>query len=198
LHWIAKRRITSCKLKDKNVLGEKDMIKNIIKVLAAVVVGYILGFVVGAILGGILGFIASIFFREIVYSNQTILMSTVMAILLGGITGYIATESGRRIFETSDKPILGIVFGVVIGFIVLLNHGVIYIPDPGVFDQRFYRIPVLYSSAIGHYIGTIIIPLIGIRGIIYEEMETRKRIKANEESKNELSFYKSRKTEGNK
>jgi hypothetical protein len=177
---------------------KRDMIKNIIKVLAAIVVGYILGFVVGAILGGTLGFIASIFFREIVYSNQTILMSTVMAILLGGAIGYIATEAGRRMFETPDNRILGIVAGVVIGLVVLFNHGVIYIPDPGVFDQRFYRVPVLYSLAIGHYIGTIIFPLIGIRGIIYEEMETRKRIKANEEGKNELSFYKSQKTEGNK
>src|SRR5688500_16894823 len=99
---------------------------NIIKILAAIVIGYILGFLVGAVLGGILGLITTLFFREIVFSNQTILMSTVMAILLGGISGYIAMEAGRRIFETPDKSWLGVIFGSVIGLMVLFNYGVIY------------------------------------------------------------------------
>jgi hypothetical protein len=171
---------------------------NIIKILAAILIGYILGFIVGATIGGILGLITSFFFWEIVFSNQTILMSIVMAVLLGGMCGYIAMEAGRRIFETPDKSWLGVVFGSVVGLMVLFNYGVIYIPDPSIFEQGFYIIPVAYSVDLGKYIGSIFFPLIGIRGIIYEAAETRKRIKANEESKNDLSFYKSRKTEGNK
>jgi ABC-type Mn2+/Zn2+ transport system permease subunit len=174
------------------------MIKDIIKVLTAIVVGYFLGFPVGALLGGVLGFITSIFFQEIVHSNYTVFMSFAMAIVLGGSLGYIATEAGRKIFETSDHPLFGIISGVAISFIVILYYGVVYIPDPNIFDQRFFRIPVSYGATIGQYISTILFPLIGIRGIVYEAMETRKRIKANEESKNELSFYKSRKTEENK
>jgi hypothetical protein len=178
------------------------MMGNIIKLLSAIVIGYILGFVAGRILGGFFGAIASIFFSEIISSNQTILLSIVLAILPAGILGYIATEIGRTIFETLDHPILGVAFGIAISIIVLLVHGTILIPDAGISYRWFHDIPIphpiAYGAAIGHYTGIIIFWLMGIRIIIYEEMETRKRIKFNEESKNELSFYKSRKTEENK
>src|SRR5687767_14307993 len=120
------------------------MIKNIIKVLAAIVLGYILGFAIGRMFGGILGSIASILFTEIISSNQTALVSMMIAILSGGIVGYIATEAGRKIFEFPDHPILGIMLGSVIGVIFLVNHGVIQIPDPDISNRLFYRIPILY------------------------------------------------------
>lgn len=178
------------------------MTKNFIRVLVAIVVGYIFGFIIGRILGGFLGLIATILFREIINSGQTILVSIMMALLAGGILGYIATEIGGRIFETPDHPILGIAFGIAISTIVLIIHGVIPAPDADISYRWFHNIPIpnpiVYGAAIGHYTGITLFWLTGIRIIIYEEMETRKRIKFNKESKNELSFYKSRKTKENK
>lgn len=171
------------------------MIKNIIKVLAAIVVGYILGVVIGLIAGAIIGVIMSIFFREIVSSNLTIWMSVFMAVVLGGTLSYIGTEAGIKTFETPHNSRLGIVFGSVFGLIFLSYYKVIYIPNTVTFDQGFYMAPILYGIALGQNLGSIIFPLIGVRGVIHEAAETRKRIKANEESKNELSFYKSSKTE---
>jgi LytS/YehU family sensor histidine kinase len=177
---------------------KSKMTGNFFKVLAVIVLSCIFGLFAGFVTGRIVGIIANIFVQETIEPSQAILISMVMAILVGGGLGYIATQANRRTFEIPDHPIPGIMLGLVIGFIVLLIHGVIDIPDSGIIDARSLRIPKIYGATIGSYIGAIIFPLIGIRGVIHEAKETRRRIKANEESENELSYYKNRKSEGNK
>ena len=62
-----------------------NVIGNILKVIAALIIGYLVGLLLGGILGILIGLIPSFFIREIVASNQSILMSFLLAAILGGL-----------------------------------------------------------------------------------------------------------------
>jgi hypothetical protein len=175
----------------------RNILKIIITLIAALVVGFLLGFLCGVILGLAFGLGLSLFFREIVFAHQTILMSILLSSILGGLLGWFAIQIINRFAETNDKAWAGIAAGVVVGVIVAVwLYGYIDIPDPSVFEQSFYTVPIFYSVSIGGQTGTIIFSIFGVAAVIRDAIrnhqEIRKNAKLKEESKNELSFYRSK------
>ena len=176
------------------------MIGNILKVIAAIIIGFLVGLMSGAILGIPFGLGISLFFREIVFSHQTVLMSIILSSILGALLGLFSIQIINRVAETDDKPFAGIVVGAFVGIIVaIFLYGYIDIPDPSIFEQSFYPFPIFYSVSIGSQIGAIIFPIFGaaavVRDITRTYAEIRKNKERENEQKNELSFYRSRNSE---
>jgi phosphate/sulfate permease len=172
------------------------MIGNIVKFIAAVILGFLVGLLSGMILGLGVGLALSLFFLEIVQAQQTILMSILLSAVLGGLLGLFAVQIINKATESEDKPLAGIVTGVVVGVIVaVFVYGYIDIPDPSVFEQDLYTIPMFYGVSVGGQIGAIIFPIFGaaavVREIIADYRELRKNTTPQNTDKNELSFYRS-------
>ena len=138
------------------------MIKNLAYVLIAGFGGYFIGSTIGVIAGTLFGIFLGMFFREIVYSQQTISMSILFALTLGGFLGWLAIVTSNKIYGHKGKPRFGILFGSVLGFMVILVYGVIVISDPNLFDHTFYIIPLQYGIVIGQYTGSIHYMVAGI------------------------------------
>ncbi len=145
------------------------MIGSTFKVIAALIIGYIVGFLCGFALGVLLGLAPSLFFREIVSSNQTILMSLLLAVILGGLLGSLEVQVFNKIFATSDNPLIGTLAGAILGLVlVVFVYGVLDVPSSGPFNQRFYSVPMLYSSTLGSRIGAIIFSVFGAAETVRE------------------------------
>ena len=138
------------------------MIGNILKIIATLFICYLIGLTFGFTFGIFLGGIPALFFKEIVNSNQTVLLSITLSLILGGLLGLLAMQIVNKIFEASDKPLIGILLGIAIGFIVVFFvEGVIYFPDLETFIESMHIYPIFYSGSVGTYIGAIIFPIIG-------------------------------------
>ena len=143
------------------------MIRNILMIFTTLGIGYLLGLTFGIILGIFLGGIPSLLFREIVNSNQTVLMSVTLTLILGGLLGFFAMQFVNKIFAVNDNPLIGVLLGIVVGFIVVLYvEGVIDISDPETFIKPMGIIPIIYSGKVGSEIGAIIFPIFGTTRVI--------------------------------
>jgi phosphate/sulfate permease len=172
------------------------MIGNIVKFVAAVILGFLLGLLSGMILGLGFGLALGLFFLEIVNAQQTILMSILLSAVLGGLLGLFAIRMINKVTENNDNPFAGIATGIVVGVITaVFVYGYIDIPDPSLFEQAFYTIPMFYGVSVGGQIGAIIFPIFGaaavVREIITDYRELRKNTQLQNKDKNELSFYRS-------
>ena len=146
----------------------------------------------GAVLGVLVGLIPSLFFREIVYSNQTILMCIILSLILGGLLGSFAIQISNKMFDTSDKPLLGALSGTIVGFTILFVYGVIDVPNSETFNQSFYVAPMIYSGVVGCYIGTIIFSFFNVTRVVREIIQSNIEVRNYRKRLNELSFYKSK------
>ena len=154
------------------------MIGNILKIIATLSISYLLGLTFGIIFGIFLGAIPALFFREIINSNQPVLLSITLSLILGGLLGFLAIQMVNNIFAASDKPLIGVLLGIALGFIVVFFvEGVIYLPDLETFTKPMIIYPIIYSGSVGCYIGAIIFPIIGaarvIRDILANNIEAR-------------------------
>lgn len=155
------------------------MIGNILKITAILFIGYLIGLTFGSFFGIFLGAIPALFFREIINSNQPVLLSITLSLILGGLLGFLAMQICNKIFEASDKPLIGVLLGIAIGFIVVFFvEGVIYFPDLVTLTtpMGIYHI-IIYTGIIGTSIGAIIFPIYGatrvIRDILTNNIEAR-------------------------
>ena len=169
------------------------MVKNILKIVGAVLGGLFVGLFIGVALGLVFGFVISLFFQEIVYLHQTILMSILLSVILGGLLVLISVKMLNSFLDTEDKPFGGIAAGVVVAVVVaLFIYGFVDIPDLSVFEQSFYSIPLFYSVSVGGQIGAILCPILGIIATIRSIIRLQKEEKElEEEAKNRFSFYNS-------
>jgi hypothetical protein len=143
------------------------MIGNINKIIVTLFICFLLGLTFGIIFGIFLGGIPALFFSEIIYSYQAVLLSITIALILGGLLGLLAIQLANMIFPSNDKPVIGVLLGFAIGLIVVFFiEGVIYLPDPETFNKPMHLYPIIYSGSVGSYIGTIIFSLIGVTKVI--------------------------------
>jgi hypothetical protein len=173
------------------------MLGNIGKFVAAVILGFLVGLLSGIVLGFGLGLVLSLFFLEIVLAEQTILISILLSAVLGGLLGWFAVRMINKATETNDNPLAGVATGVVVGVIIAtFVYGYIDIPDPSIFEQSFYTVPIFYGVSVGGQIGAIIFPIFGAAAVVRETITTyrefRKNTQPQNKDKNELSFYQSR------
>ncbi len=157
------------------------MIGNLLKIIGALIAGCLFGYVFGAMLGAALGAIPSLFFREIVSFNQTILMSITLSIVLGGLLAFIATQMINKLLDTDDKPFTGIIIGIVVGLVVVLFvDGVTDIRSSDKFSEYYYMWPVIYGGILGSDIGSAIFPILSaaaaVRDMKAEAANSKKRI----------------------
>ena len=163
------------------------MIGNFLKIIATLLICYFLGMTFGAIFGIFLGGIPTLFFREIVYSTQTILMSISLSLILGVLLGLLAIQLVNKVFSTSDKPLIGILLGLAVSFIyVFILDGVIDISTPELVIRPMYIIPIIYSGRAGSYIGGITFPIIGATRVILNIAASYKEARSN---KNRLEEF---------
>jgi hypothetical protein len=148
------------------------MIGKILKIIFALIIGYLVGLLSGAILGILLGLAPSLFFREIVYSNQTILMCILLSLILGGLLGSLAIQISNKMFDNNDKPFIGALVGTIVGFIIVFVYGVMDVPNPETFNQSFYVAPMIYSGVVGCYIGTIIFSIFNVTRVVREIIQS--------------------------
>jgi hypothetical protein len=166
--------------------GNSKMIRNMLKIISTLCIGYILGLTFGIIFGIFLGGIPSLFFREIVNSHQTVLMSISLALILGVLLGFFAMHLVNKIFAASDKPLIGALLGIAVSLmVVFFVEGVIDISDPEMFVKPMGIYPIIYGGILGSDIGSIVFPIIGttrvIRDILANNKETRKDDKSLEQ-----------------
>ncbi len=164
--------------------------QKISQVVIAGVIGYFFGSIFGILTGTIFGSVLALFFREIVYSYQTILMSILFAIVLGGFLGFLSVATIRKVYGTDDAPVQGMLSGAVLGLIVILGYGVIVISNPKIFSETFYVIPMIYGAGIGQYIGSINCMLIGVILTIREFVLNRVTPEKKQEFDAVSAFYK--------
>jgi len=165
-------------------------IRNILKIIATLCIGYLLGLTFGSILGIFLGGTPSLFFREIVNSNQTVLMSITLALILGGLLGYFAMQFVNKIFTANDKPLIGVLLGIVVGFIVVFYlEGVVDIPDPETFIKPMGTIPIIYSGIVGSDIGAIVFPIIATTRVIQDILTNNKTTRNNENRLEQMQIF---------
>jgi CDP-diglyceride synthetase len=155
------------------------MIGNILKITVTLFISFLIGFIFGFIFGVFLGGIPTLFFREIINSNQAVLLSITLSLILGGLLGFLALQMANNIFDARDKPLFGVLIGIAVGFIVVFFvEGVIYSPDPETFTNRMHILPIIYSSRVGTYIGAFSFPIIGatrlLRDIFAYIIESRR------------------------
>jgi uncharacterized membrane protein required for colicin V production len=157
------------------------MIGNLLKIIGTLIAGYLFGYVFGAILGAALGAIPSLFFREIVSFNQTILMSVTLSMVLGGLLAFIATKMINKLWDTDDKPFSGIIMGIVVGLVVVLFvDGVTDLQSSDNFREYYYMWPVIYGGILGTDIGSTIFAILSAtamaRDIKAEAADSKKRM----------------------
>ena len=166
------------------------MIRYILKIIATLCISYLLGLTFGSILGIFLGAIPGLFFREIVNSNQTVLMSITLTLILGVLLGLFAMHFVNKIFTASDKPLIGVLLGIVVGFIVVFFvEGVIDISDPETFIKPMIIIPIVYSGIVGSDIGSIIFPIIGTTRVIQDIFKNNKEAINNEKRLEQIQMF---------
>ena len=173
------------------------MAGNILKLLVTLIIGYFLGLFIGMISGAVLGAIPGLFFREIVNSDKTILMSIALSLISGVFIGFLATLLVNKFFSANDKPLTGALLGLVVGFIVVFFvDGVIDVSPSDAINYPFYLYPVVYSGIVGSDIGEIIFPIISairvIRSIIEDQKEAINNKKRLEEIKLSLGINSSK------
>ena len=148
------------------------MIGHITKVVFVAIAGCLLGYLYGAFLGAFLGALPGLFFREIVYVNQTILMSMALSLISGGLLGFSAVQLINKFFNASDKLLMGVLIGVTVSFIVVFYiDGVIDISSLD-FKQSSYAFPIIYGGIVGGDIGAIVFPILGVIRVVREIIET--------------------------
>lgn len=151
--------------------------RNILKIFFTLFLGFFLGLTFGIIVGIFLGAIPALFFREIVNSHQSVIMSIVLTLLLGGLIGFSAALFSNKIFDANDNPLLGVLLGILAGLItVFFGEGVIHISDPNSFGKTMNLYPIIYGGRVGSEIGSRIFPLIGlirvVRDLLAKDEET--------------------------
>jgi len=166
------------------------MIANILKIITTLTICYFIGLTFGVIFGIFLGGIPSLFFREIIFSNQTILMSIIISIILGVMLGFFAMQLVSKYFSAKAKPVIGIFLGLAVSLvIVFIFEGVIDISDPALINQPMSIIPIIYSGIVGSYIGAIMFPLIGAYRVILDLVASYKEERSNKNGLTELQKF---------
>ena len=166
------------------------MIRNILKIIATLCIGYLLGLTFGIILGIFLGGIPALFFRQIINSNQTVLMSITLTLILGGLLGFFAMQFVNKIFAANDKPLIGVLLGIVVGFIVVFfAEGVIDISDPETFIKPMGIYPIIYSGIVGSDIGSIVFPIIGTTRVIRDILANNKEARNDEKCLKQIQMF---------
>jgi hypothetical protein len=151
------------------------MIGNILKVIAALIVGYLVGILCGGVVGLLLGLAPSLFFREIVASNQTALMSVLLALISGGLLGLLEVQIFNRLFTTSDNPLIGMAIGIIFGLIFgVFGYGVLDMSSSDTFLPVFYPGAMIYGGALGSRIGEMIFSLFAAAQTIREIVQSYK------------------------
>jgi len=160
----------------------KKMTGSIHKIIAILFISYLLGLTFGIIFGIFLGGFPTLFFKEIINSNQEVLVSITLSLILGGLLGFLAMQLANHVFAHSDNPLIGILLGFAVGLIVVFFvEGVIYIPDPETLIKPMYIYPIIYSGIVGSYIGSIIFPIIGVIGVIRDIVANNIEARSNSE-----------------
>jgi hypothetical protein len=156
------------------------MFGNIRKIIATLLIGCLLGLTFGIFLGIFLGGLPALFFREIIYSNQAVLMSITLGLILGGLLGLFAIQLINYMFDASDKPLIGVLFGMALGLIVVFFvEGVIDISGSETFNKRMHMYPIIYSGSVGGYIGSMVFPIIGATRVIRDILAKTKKARSN-------------------
>jgi len=170
--------------------GETKMIRNILMLFATLGVGYLLGLTFGIILGIFLGGIPYLLFREIVNSNQTVLMSISLALILGVLLGFFAMHLVNKIFAASDKPLIGALLGIAVSLmVVFFVEGVIDISDPEKFVKPMGIYPIIYCGILGSNIGSIVFPIIGTTRVIRDILANNKEIRKDDKSLEQIQKF---------
>jgi len=142
---------------------------NILKVIAALIIGCFAGLLCGGVLGILLGLIPSLLFPVIFYSGQAILMSIFLSVTLGALLGYLEVRVVNSVFDLDGKPLVGSFIGAIFGLLcVIFGYGVLDSSDSNTFNQGFYAAVLIYSGAIGIWIGAIVFSIFGAVQTIQE------------------------------
>ena len=166
------------------------MIRNILKITATLCLGYLLGLTFGIILGIFLGGIPSLLFREIVNSNQIVLMSISLTLILGVLLGFFAMHLVNKIFAASDKPLIGALLGIAVSLmVVFFVEGVIDISDPEMFVKPMGIYPIIYGGILGSDIGSIVFPIIGTTRVIQDILKNNKAARNNEKRLEQIQMF---------
>lgn len=166
------------------------MIRNILKIIATLCIGYLLGLTFGIILGIFLGGIPSLLFREIVNSNQTVLMSISLTLVLGVLLGFFAMHLVNKIFAASDKPLIGALLGIAVSLmVVFFVEGVIDISDPKMFIKPMGIYPIIYGGILGSYIGSIVFPILGATRVIRDIHANNKAARNDEKRLEQTQMF---------
>jgi hypothetical protein len=174
------------------------MVKLVFKVLIGLVVGFLGGLLIGVIAGMFVGLAFDFFFLEAVKSDQTTLVSLLIAIISGGLIGFIGVLALKRAYETDDRAWVGAIIGAIVSlFTAYFYYGVILNPYPDIYTDAFYWIPIVYGASIGGQSGATMFSIVGMAAIIREIVQSNAELRKNREmaleQRNELSFYKSKK-----
>jgi len=170
--------------------GETKMIRNILMIFATLGIGYLLGLTFGIILGIFLCGIPSLLFREIVNSNQTVLMSISLTLVLGFLLGFFAMHLVNKIFAASDKPLIGALLGIAVSLmVVFFVEGVIDISDPEMFVKSMGIYPIIYGGILGSNIGSIVFPIIGTTRVIRDILANNKEIRKDDKSLEQIQKF---------
>ena len=166
------------------------MIRNILMVFATLSIGYLLGLTFGVILGIFLGGIPSLLFREIVNSNQTVLMSISLTLVLGVLLGFFAMHLVNKIFAASDKPLIGALLGIAVSLVVVFFvEGIIDISDPEMFVKSMGIYPIIYGGKLGGDIGSIVFPILGATRVIRDILANNKVIRKDDKSLEQIQKF---------
>jgi hypothetical protein len=166
------------------------MIRNILTIIATLGIGYLLGLTFGIILGIFLGGIPALFFREIVNSHQTVLMSISLTLVLGVLLGFFAMHLVNKIFAASDKPLIGALLGIAVSLmVVFFVEGVIDISDPEMFIKPMGIYPIIYGGILGSYIGSIVFPILGATRVIRDIHANNKAARNDEKRLEQTQMF---------
>jgi len=161
------------------------MIRNVFEIIVALIIGYVVGLFSGGFLGVSLATILNLFFYDIVYSNQTLI---ILSLFLGGILGAFAILLGNQMFGERDKSLIGALAGAIIGFfIIFFMSDVIHI-----FNSEGYYAPTGYSIIIGRSIGATVFPIFNVARVVRDYIKERNYKRRENEHQNELPFYQSK------
>ncbi len=170
-----------------------NIIRNILNILGILIVEYLLGTTLGMVLGAFIGALPGLFYREIVNSGFSIIMSISISLILGILNGLIATLMFNKFYCSNGKLFNGTLLGFAIGLTgIFFDYGIINVESFEINNYQYYLYPIIYSGIVGSNIGEIIFPIIGailfVRSIIEDNKSSANNAERLEEIKKSLGI----------